>query len=92
MASSHVMLKRRKATAFRRRASRNAGVRPDPSDFSVIVKRKPSQSVSKWRWEIYRVGRSSPVKSSDYEFETMSTAKTAADEALVNFRKSLFES
>jgi hypothetical protein len=64
-------------------------VRNDPSDFSAIVKRKPVQSGNKWRWEIHRTGRSSPVKFSEYEFLTMSTAKQAADAALMNFRESL---
>ena len=64
----------------------------DPNDFSVIVKRKSIGSVSKWRWEIHRVGRSSAVKFSDYEFVTMSAVKTAADKALVDFRKSLSKS
>jgi hypothetical protein len=64
----------------------------DPGDFSAIVKRKPAQVGSKWRWEIHRTGRTSPVKSSEYEFLTMSTAKQAADDALFSFRKSLSSS
>jgi hypothetical protein len=67
-------------------------VRNDPSDFSAIVKRKPVQSGSTWRWEIHRTGRSSPVKFSEYEFLTMSAAKQAADKALSGFRKSLSKS
>ena len=61
----------------------------DPTDYSVILKRKRGEEISKWRWEIHRTGRSSPVKSSDYEFVTMSSAKQAADEALKSFRKAM---
>jgi len=62
-------------------------VKTDPSDFSAVVKRKPAKSGSKWRWEIHPVGRSSPVKSSEYQFATMSEAKQAADMALASYRE-----
>ena len=63
----------------------------DPTDFSAVLKRKPGPALTKWRWEIHRTGRSSPVKASDYEFVTMSSAKLAADEALRRFRKTMAE-
>ena len=56
----------------------------DPTDFSVIVKRR-DDSTNRWRWEIHRTGRSSPVKSSGFEFVTMSCAKQAGVEALTTF-------
>ena len=65
------------------RASKN------PTDFSAVLKRKRGEAISKWRWEIHRTGRSSPVKASEYEFVTMSSAKQAADAALRSFRKEM---
>lgn len=62
----------------------------DPSDYSAILKRK-RDATNKWRWEIHRVGRSSPVKSSGYVFDLMSAAKRAADEALCDYIEKLNE-
>ena len=56
----------------------------DPSDYTAIVKRKPGL-LNKWRWEIHRDSRSSPVKVSGYVFTSMSSAKRAADEALSDY-------
>jgi hypothetical protein len=67
-------------------------MRSDPSDYSVIVKRRSVTSVNNWRWEIHRVGRTSSVKASDYEFVTMSSAKQAGDEALRAFIEELIKS
>lgn len=57
----------------------------DPGELSAIVKRKPAQVGSKWRREIDGTGRKSPVKASEYEFLSMSTAKQVADKALISF-------
>lgn len=59
-----------------------------PADYSVIVKRR-DDSTNRWRWEIHRTGRSSPVKSSGYDFITMSSVKQAGDEALTTFLRVL---
>jgi len=64
-------------------------IQAQPSDFTAVVKRKPAEGGSKWRWEIHRVGRSSPVKVSEYEFASMSVAKQAGDKALNSLRESL---
>ena len=66
---------------------RDAGVK-DPSDYSAIFKRK-LDATNKWRWEIHRVGRSSPIKSSGYVFDSMSVAKRAANEALRDYIEKL---
>jgi len=53
----------------------------DLGDYSAIVKRRPGD-MNKWRWEIHRAGRSSPTKSSEYIFTSITDAKRAADAAL----------
>jgi hypothetical protein len=52
----------------------------DRTDYSVVVKHRAPPPTS-WRWEIYRAGRSSPVKTSGY-FHTMVAARRAGKEAL----------
>jgi hypothetical protein len=52
----------------------------DRTDYSVVVKNRAPPPNS-WRWEIYRAGRSSPIKSSGY-FQTMVTANRAGKAAL----------
>jgi hypothetical protein len=55
--------------------------RPDPTDYSIAVKRnrRPHNS---WRWEINRPGKSIPVKQSADHFQTMAEATRAGKEAL----------
>jgi len=53
----------------------------DRTDFSVVVKHRDNPRNS-WRWEIYRAGRSAPVKYSVVPFHTMVTANRAGKEAL----------
>jgi hypothetical protein len=53
----------------------------DRTDYSVVVKNRASPSGS-WKWQIYRAGRSSPIKQSPVYFHTMVTANRAAKEAL----------
>jgi hypothetical protein len=55
-------------------------LRFDRTDYSVVVKNRAAPPNS-WRWEIYRAGRSSPIKSSGY-FHTMAMANRAGKEAL----------
>jgi hypothetical protein len=53
----------------------------DDTDYSVVVKnrRRPPNS---WRWEIYRAGRSNPVRQSPIFFHTMAAANKAGKGAL----------
>jgi hypothetical protein len=48
----------------------------DDADYSVVVKNKGPAPHS-WRWEIYRAGRSSPIKQSPVFFLTMTAANKA---------------
>jgi hypothetical protein len=57
----------------------------DRTDYSVVVKHRASP-----RWEIYRAGRSSPIKQSMVYFPTMVTAKRAGKEALKQLLDKLF--
>jgi hypothetical protein len=52
----------------------------DRTDYSVVVKNM-APLPSSWKWEIYRAGRSSPIKQSSSIF-TMVTANRAGKEAL----------
>src|SRR2546427_6680549 len=42
----------------------------DRTDYSVVVKNR-APPPSSWKWEIYRAGRSSPVKQSSVFFHTI---------------------
>jgi hypothetical protein len=53
----------------------------DPTDYSVVVKRRAPPPKS-WRWEIYRAGRTSSIKQSSVYFQTMTMASIAGKEAL----------
>jgi hypothetical protein len=53
----------------------------DHPDFSVLVKNM-GRPPSSWRWEIYRVGRNSPVKQSEVYFGTATEANRAGKKAL----------
>jgi hypothetical protein len=53
----------------------------DRTDYSVVVKNR-APPPSSWKWEIYRAGRSSPVKQSSVYFHTVVTANRAGKEAL----------
>jgi hypothetical protein len=53
----------------------------DRTDYSVVVKNR-APPPSPWKWEIYPVGRSSPVKQSLVYFHTIVTANRAGKEAL----------
>jgi hypothetical protein len=57
-------------------------------DFSVVVKDR-GQPPSRWKWEIYRAGRSSAVEQSATFFPTMSGAHRAGKEALSRLLKKL---
>jgi hypothetical protein len=53
----------------------------DQTDYSVVVKLRAPPPKS-WRWEIYRVGRQSPIEQSSVCFQTMTMASRAGKEAL----------
>ena len=53
----------------------------DRTDYSVVVKNK-ARPPGSWKWQIYRAGRSSPIKQSSVYFHTMVTANRAGNEAL----------
>ena len=56
----------------------------DFEDFSVVVKNR-AHPPKRWRWEIYRAGRRSPVSYSAVHFETVTEAKLAGKKALQLF-------
>jgi hypothetical protein len=56
-------------------------LRFDRTDYSVVVKNRAPPPGS-WKWEIYRAGRSSPIKQSSVYFHTMVTANRAGKETL----------
>jgi hypothetical protein len=57
------------------------GAMIDHADFSVVVKNRAAPPKA-WRWEIYRAGRSSPIKQSEVYFETVTEANRAGKAAL----------
>jgi hypothetical protein len=61
----------------------------DRADYSVVVKNRGSPP-NLWTWEIYRAGRSSPLKQSSVRFPTMTTASRAGKEALKRLMEKLF--
>jgi hypothetical protein len=53
----------------------------DHTDYSVVVKNRAPPPKS-WRWEIYRAGRSSPIRQSTAYFRTMVAASREGKAAL----------
>ena len=53
----------------------------DEADYSVVVKNR-APVPNPWRWEIYRAGRSSPIRQSPIFFGTMAAANKAGKAAL----------
>jgi hypothetical protein len=52
-------------------------------DFSVVVQCR-ALPPKPWRWEIYRVGRKSPIELSKVFFKTISEASRAGKKALAS--------
>jgi len=50
-------------------------------DYSVVVK-SHARLIGRWRWEIYRAGRKTPISRSEYEFATIATANRNGRDAL----------
>ena len=61
----------------------------DRTDYSVVVKNRAPPPNS-WRWEIYRAGRSSPVRHSTFYFRTMTAASKEGKEALKQLLEKIF--
>ena len=53
----------------------------DHTDYSMVVKNRAPPPNS-WRWEIYRAGRSSPIRQSTAYFPTMVAASKEGKAAL----------
>src|SRR4029077_333660 len=53
----------------------------DLSDYSVVVKMRAS-APAPWKWEIYRAGKSNPIKQSSINYPSAAQAHRAGKEAL----------
>jgi hypothetical protein len=53
----------------------------DKTDYSVVVKNRAAPP-NPWRWEVYRAGRSRPIRQSLVSFGTMAAASKAGKAAL----------
>lgn len=53
----------------------------EQNDYSVVVKCHV-RLAGKWRWEIYRAGRKTPIRRSEYDFATIVTAHRDGRDAL----------
>jgi len=53
----------------------------DPTDYSVVVKRRAKPPKS-WRWEIYCAGKTSAIAKSWINFPTVTAANRAGKKAL----------
>jgi hypothetical protein len=58
------------------------------ADYSVVVKRHV-QLAGRWRWEIHRAGRKTPINRSADQFATIGAANRAGREALQALLKTL---
>jgi len=68
---------------------RDATGKFDRTDYSVVVKSRGTPP-NPWKWEIYRAGRSSPIKQSPVYFPTMAMANRAGKEALKRLLEKLY--
>jgi hypothetical protein len=60
----------------------------EQDDYSVVVK-SHARIIGRWRWEIYRAGRKTPISRSPYDFSTMGTANRDGRDALSVLLKQL---
>jgi len=56
----------------------------DPTDYSFVVKRRGSLP-KPWRWEIYRAGKSDPIRRSTVLFGSWAEAAKEGKKALADF-------
>jgi hypothetical protein len=68
---------------------RDATGKFDRTDYSVVVKSRGNLP-NPWKWEIYRAGRSSPIKQSPAYFPSMAMANRAGKEALKRLLEKLY--
>jgi hypothetical protein len=61
----------------------------DRTDYSVVVKNR-APPPEPWRWEIYRAGTVTPIKTSLIYFQTMTAARQAGKEGLKQLLGKLF--
>jgi hypothetical protein len=61
----------------------------DRTDYSVVVKNR-SSAPQGWKWEIYRAGNASPIKRSVTNFDSVTKAKQAGNDALKQLLNLLF--
>jgi hypothetical protein len=61
----------------------------DRTDYSVVVKNR-APPPEPWRWEIYRAGTVTPIKTSLIYFQTMTAARQAGKEGLKQLLEKLF--
>ncbi len=60
----------------------------EQDDYSVVVK-SHARVVGKWRWEIYRAGRKTPICRSEYDFATIGGANRKGKDALGSLLRQL---
>ena len=60
----------------------------EQDDYSVVVK-SHARVIGKWRWEIYRAGRKTPISRSPYDFSTIGKANRDGRDALSVLLKQL---
>jgi hypothetical protein len=58
-------------------------------DYFVVVKHS-GKPLKPWKWEIYRAGRSSPIKQSSVTLDTMAKATREGKEELKRLLAKLF--
>jgi hypothetical protein len=59
------------------------------ADYSVVVKSR-APPPKPWRWEIYRAGTTSPIKTSLIYFQTVMAARQSGKETLKELLGKLF--
>jgi len=52
----------------------------EDNDFSLVIQ-NPASQADAWHWEIFRMGRKSPIQRSSGSFKTQATATTAGNAA-----------
>jgi hypothetical protein len=60
----------------------------EQDDYSVVVK-SHARVIGRWRWEIYRAGRKTPISRSAYDFSTIGKANREGRDALSVLLKQL---
>jgi hypothetical protein len=61
----------------------------DRTDYSVVVKNR-APPPNQWRWEIYRAGTATPIKTSLIYFQTVTAARQAGKDGFKQLLEKLF--